>query len=196
MCIKSIFVNWGSLRRSHRPLVGCWGDTPPHVSSLSTPSTSQSRRIRNGCDSLGPRDNGFPGPAVARIDGPAPKTHHSGPNSEFFYSTARITIHNAISTMFFFSTKSLRIIYYACFPPRLCRTNDKTKLRFHKIFIINNLCQDSRHWKPYRTLTQVWMEKDWQVAVEAVKEPHFAWISKPGRSLYRIVRSYAYTIYR
>ena len=75
-----------------RPLVGWRGNTPPHVSSLSTPSASRSRRIPNKIGYLlvpgtqplnmhpvlidsheivtGPRDNGFPGPAVA-LDGRA-----------------------------------------------------------------------------------------------------------------------------
>jgi len=41
---------------------------PSHVSSLSTPSASRSPRIRNEVV-IGPRGNGFPGPAVA-LDGP------------------------------------------------------------------------------------------------------------------------------
>jgi len=82
ICIKPIF-GWGcaldpdgrdyELLRSPRPLVGWWGDTPPHVSffsTLLTPSASRSRHIQNqvGCDKA-PRD-GFPGSAVA-LDGPA-----------------------------------------------------------------------------------------------------------------------------
>jgi len=50
-------------------LVEWWGDTPPQISSLSTPLASRSRRIRNEL-MIGPLENGFPGPAVA-LDGPA-----------------------------------------------------------------------------------------------------------------------------
>ena len=61
--------SWGSLRLSLRLLVGMSDGegTPlpsPHVSSLWTPSASRSRRIRNEVV-IGPRDNLFPGPAVA-----------------------------------------------------------------------------------------------------------------------------------
>jgi len=48
---------WGSLRHSPIPLVRWRGDTPSHVSSLSTPLTSRSRRIRNEV-AIGPRHNG------------------------------------------------------------------------------------------------------------------------------------------
>ena len=41
---------WGSLQRSPEPLVGWWGNTSPHVSSLSTPSVSQSQDIQKGGD--------------------------------------------------------------------------------------------------------------------------------------------------
>jgi len=55
---------WGSLRRSPEPLVGWRGDTSPHVSSLSISRHTEWGRV------IGPRDNVFPGPAVA-LDGPA-----------------------------------------------------------------------------------------------------------------------------
>jgi len=71
MCIKSIF-NWGSnpdpdgeLDTPPDLVVGWWGDTPSDVSS--TPS-ARSRRIWNQI-LIGPRDNGFPGPAVP-LEGP------------------------------------------------------------------------------------------------------------------------------
>ena len=72
ICIKSIFgrPRWGSLRRSPEPLVGCWGDTSPHVSSLLDAfGVSISRHTEWGV--IRPRDNVFPSPAVA-LDGPDP----------------------------------------------------------------------------------------------------------------------------
>jgi len=61
---------WGSIQRCSEPLVGCRGDTSPHVSSLSTRSASRSEDIQNRGGVIGPHDNVFPGPAVA-LDGPA-----------------------------------------------------------------------------------------------------------------------------
>jgi len=57
---------WGSLRCSPRLLVGWWGDTPPYT---FIPLDLGAYRMRG----RGPRDNGFPGPAVA-LDGPATYT--------------------------------------------------------------------------------------------------------------------------
>jgi len=61
---------WGSLWRSTRPIVGWWGDTPPHVSFIST-LLSRFRHLRNEVV-IGPRDSGFLGPTVA-LDGPVAK---------------------------------------------------------------------------------------------------------------------------
>jgi len=61
---------WGSLWRSTRPLVGWWGDTPPHVSFIST-LLSRFRHLRNEVV-IGPRDSGFLGATVA-LDGPVAK---------------------------------------------------------------------------------------------------------------------------
>jgi len=77
ICIKSIFGSapdpaWELMTRP-RSLVGWWEDTPSNVSALPTPSTSRSRHIRNEV-MIGPRDNGFPGPAVA-LDGPVTTSH-------------------------------------------------------------------------------------------------------------------------
>ena len=63
----------GELMTPPRNLVKWWGDIPPHVSSLSTPSASRSRRIRNEAV-IGPCNNGFLGPAVA-LDGPVCDQH-------------------------------------------------------------------------------------------------------------------------
>jgi len=38
-------ARWKSLRRSPRPLVKWWRDTPPHVSSLSTPCSQHVREL-------------------------------------------------------------------------------------------------------------------------------------------------------
>jgi len=48
----------GKLTAFPQTLNRWWGDTPPRVSSLSTPSASRSRRIRNEVV-IGPRDNGL-----------------------------------------------------------------------------------------------------------------------------------------
>ena len=67
---KSPRHRYGSLQCSLRPLVGWSVFAPPNVSSLSMPLASRSRRIRNEPEVvIGPRDNGFPEPAVA-LDGP------------------------------------------------------------------------------------------------------------------------------
>jgi len=69
ICIKSIRPgpHWRSKQTPSR-MVRRHPSSPPHVSSLSTPLLSRSRQIRNEVV-IAPRDNGFPGLAVA-LDGP------------------------------------------------------------------------------------------------------------------------------
>jgi len=62
--------------QTHSQMVG---DTPPHVSSLSTPSASRFRRIQNEVV-IGPRVIGFPGPAMA-LDGPVSDSYVGGNDS-------------------------------------------------------------------------------------------------------------------
>jgi len=75
ICIKSIFCrglprtpSGGVYDAPQTPIWMVWPGHPPHVSSISVPSTSRSRRLRNEVV-IGSHENGFPGPAVA-LDGP------------------------------------------------------------------------------------------------------------------------------